>query len=470
MSEQETAAPVRCRRALLLTVGTGTAEQLEATIITPFRKSFEEGEWDQIVLLPSKTSEANARLLQERFGQFPIEVRPLRLPGDEDNADAAFRHFDEVILRLLAKGFRAQDCTADITRGTKAMTAALALAAINHRLGHLRYIAASQRDERGMVVAGTERVDDVEPRIIAQRQDLNQAFAFLRAGNFRAAEQLLPADPPEGHLKKEIRFARWAAQFWGAWDRFDYKEAKRLASRPNLPDVPPASIEPYLPSEQQIAHLETLAGEAPPEAKDNPAYCRALAADLIANAERRFREGQNEEVLVRLYRVFELIGQYRLFEHGIDTGKPDVSDPRLRAWLESQGKPLPGREAEELRLPRLEAAKLLEFLEKSEPGRGGPDVGQRLVGLSWLGEWGPEMRNTSLLIHGFKARTRGRENELKKLLKQTRDFYQSEDGGNAQRLEACRFPFLEGAPAGNVPAEGRDNVVNVEPSRRASAE
>ena len=460
---------------LLLTVGTGTRGRTEETILEPFGMSLRAAGCQRNILLPSRQTLPQAEMVREANPEFAIEIRPLPRDGDENDADACFVHFDAVFESLLASGVPPEEIIADITRGTKAMSAALLMAAAIHRAGKVRYLVGGRQNESGSAVPGTESPRDIEPAFIRLRYSLQLAEQHLRAFSYRAVETLL--DPwlplgarPQTPVQRQIAAWLWAARFWGAWDRFDYKEAKRLASRSNLPAVAPASIELYLPSEQQIAHLETLAGEAPPEAKDNPAYCRALAADLIANAERRFREGQNEEVLVRLYRVFELIGQYRLFEHGIDTGKPDVSDPRLRAWLESQGKPLPGREAEELRLPRLEAAKLLEFLEKSEPGRGGPDVGQRLVGLSWLGEWGPEMRNTSLLIHGFKARTRGRENELKKLLKQTRDFYQSEDGGNAQRLEACRFPFLEGAPAGNVPAEGRDNVVNVEPSRRASAE
>ncbi len=453
MPDSPMAAPVRGGKALLLTVGTGTVEQIEETIITPFRKSFEAGEWSRILLLPSKTTEGNAQLLRERFPQFPIDVRALRQPGDEENTDAAFRHFDAVIVRLLADGFRPEDCTADITRGTKAMTAALALAAMSHRLGRLRYIAAQQRDERGMVVPGTERVDDVEPRLIAQRQDLNQAYAFLRAGNFRAAGQLLAGAPQNGYLKDEIRYALWAAEFWGAWDRFDYKTARRLADRNNLPRQAPAAILPWLPAAAQVDCLDVLSGETPPKAKDNALYCRTLAADLLANAARRLAEGQNEEVLVRLYRVFELLGQCRLFEHGIDSAAAPAGDGRVRAWLESEGRPLPGPEAEPLKLARLEAARLLAFLEQRAAPGGRPGIGPRLVDLGWLGDWGPEMRNTSVLIHGFRSRTRGRETELQELLRKTMEFFCEEDAGNRQRLEACRFAFLA-AQSDNPAAAG----------------
>ncbi len=449
MSMIQDSAGLSRKKAILLTVGTGTADEIEKTIIGPFRKSFEAGEWDRILLLPSKETEGNARLLQSRFGQFPIEVHALPKAGDEENTDSAFRYFDSVIAGLLAAGFRAEDCTADITRGTKAMTAALALAAMTHRLGKLRYIAA-RRDKSGMAVPGTERVDDAEPRVIARRRDLNLAHAFLRAANFRAAEQLLTEAEPKGHLREELRWTLWAAQFWGAWDRFDYKSARKYARRDGLPQNHPGSIEEFLPSQDQIQVLEILSGDEPPRARDNALSCRMLAADLLANAERRLQEGHNEEVLVRLYRVLELLGQCRLFEYGIDSANVPSGDPRVQQWLQAAGRPDPGPEP--LKLARLDAAKLLDFLERTEgPARGLPPIGSRLADLKWLGDFGPEMRNTSVLIHGFRARTRGRGNELRQLLQDIIAFFSSEDDGNPQRLNACRFAFLADGGAGNLP-------------------
>ncbi len=236
-------------KVLVLTVGEGTVEKLEETVVTPFRKSFEQGEWEQIVLLPSKKTEANARLLEERFPQFPLLVRALRKEKDEDNTDACFRHFDEVLERLLADGWRREDITADVTRGTKAMTAALAMTAMAHRVGCIRYITG-ERDERGMVKPGSEQIIDVPPQRALQRQDVNLAAGYLRAGNYRAVEALFPGAPArmyEGHLKEEIRWLAWAAKFWGAWDRFDYKEAARLARMDGMPREAPAAARGFLP-------------------------------------------------------------------------------------------------------------------------------------------------------------------------------------------------------------------------------
>lgn len=433
------------RKALVLTVGKGTVEELEETVVTPFRKSFEEGEWELIVLLPSKETEGNARLLMERFGRFPLRVRALREAKQEDNTDACFRHFDQVLAGLMEEGYEAQNITADVTRGTKAMTAALAMAAMAHRVGRIRYITG-ERNGRGTVKPGTEEVVDVAPEQALRRQSVNQAREFLRAGDYRAVEGLFPGAPRqiyEGFLREEIRWLGWAAQFWGAWDRFDYKEAAKLGRREGLPKEAPGMAEEFLPGENQLRVLGVLSGKTPPKAKDNAGYCRALAADLLANAERRLREGQNEEVLVRLYRVLELMGQMRLFAHGLDSGKVNPGDERVRAWLDGlkeQERPRPNQEGL-LALGREKAAELLYFLENRTGDDKGPKVAEKLRDLKWLGEWGPTMRNTSVLIHGFRTRSRGREEELKKLLGEIKNFFRGESEGNEALLEACRFCF-----------------------------
>lgn len=451
---------------MVLTVGEGTVDKLEETVVTPFRRSFEQGEWKLIVLLPSKKTEGNARLLEERFPEFPLRVRALRRGGDEDDTDACFRHFDTVLQRLKEEGYAPEQITADVTRGTKAMTAALAMTAMAHGAGRIRYITG-ERDERGTVKPGTERVMDVEPQRVLRRQNANRAADYLRGGNYRAVEALFRearGNEHENFLKEEVRWLVWAAEFWGAWDRFDYKEAARLGRRHGMPAEPPPMVREFLPSEKQLQMLKQLGGTAAPEADDNAGYCRALAADLLANAERRLLEGQNEEVLVRLYRVVELIGQLRLFVHGIDSGKVHPQDERVEAWmrgLPEREKPRVNRDGF-LELGREKAASLLDDLEKRAGDAKGAEISGRLVKLDWMGEWGPKMRNRSLLIHGFRARSRGREKELQKLLATIQEFYLKEADGNPALLEACQFSFLRIRRSPATQQKKKENAVKVE--------
>lgn len=438
-------------KALILTVGQGTLENLEGTLISPFQKSFEKGEWQRILLLPSKDTEANARLLVERFPQFPLDVRALPKPGEEDDTDACFRHFDEVIQGLLSEGFEAKDCTADVTRGTKAMTAGLAMAAMAHRLGCIRYISGKR--EGGIVTPGSEIPKDVQPAHALRRLEVHRAIDFLKAGNYRAVEGLFPRAPEKiysGHLGEEIRFLAWAAKFWGAWDRFDYIGAQRYLDerKNNLPANTPELARPFQPSQEQAKALWLLARKAAPKADNNAAYCRALAADLLANAERRLAEGQNEEVLVRLYRVLELVGQLRLFERGVDTDAINLNDPKVEQWVKQEGVTLQKNKSGRVSIARKRAAELLLFLEADFGDAKGIELAQKLKDLDWLGEWGPEMRNQSILIHGFRARSRGREKALGDLMKKIRTFFFEEQAGNEQLYACCRFGFLDPGTAG----------------------
>ncbi len=435
------------KKALLLTVGTGTVDNLEQTLIAPFRKSFEAGEWALVVLFPSKETEKNAFLLRERFPEYRIEVRALREPRLEDDADACFEHFDQEIRRLLESGFAPSGLTADFTRGTKGMSAALIMAAAAHGVENVRYLAGGKRDERGMVVPGAEIPKDISLHWVFQRRRVSLAVDYLKKGNFAAVETLFPGAPKivrGGYLREEIQWLGWAAQFWGAWDAFDYHQAAQLAQRHGMPAQPPHFIQPFLPGNTQTELLGVLASAPPPRATDNVRYCRALAADLLANAERRFHERKNEEVLVRIYRVLELMGQLRLFVHGIDTGNLQVNHPVVSRWMASLPEaPKPDREG---RIPigREKAAQLLVEVEKAQGGGRGRMIADKLADLSWLetGEFGPRFRNTSILLHGFKARTRGKEEALRRCYQGVRDLFASEHDGNAKLLEAAAFPFL----------------------------
>lgn len=430
------------RGVLLLTVGTGTAEELEATLVGPSRKSLKKGEWAKVILLPSKRTEENAARLRECFPEYAIEVSPLPKPGDEEDADACFVHFDSLIRRLLEEGCPPEAITADITRGTKPMSAGLMMAAAAHGVGRIRYITASRRDQRGMAVPGTETPKDIEIEKVFRRRNVSLALELLRHGDFAAIQRLFPGAPKlrrPGYLEQEISWLAWAAAFWGAWDRFDYQEAARLARCEGMPTEVPSLVGEWLPSGEQKELLNELAGPAPPRSHDNAGYCRALAADLIANAHRRLHEGRHEEVLVRLYRILELLGQLRLFTHGLDTNAVNPDDPRVAAWFATYRHL--GRSGGTVQLGRQDAAQLLEWLEKQRGDQAGLEFAQKLRNFDKSGELRPWMRNRSVLIHGFLAGTRGKQQqELSRLLDKVTDLYHEEHPHNSAWLRAARFP------------------------------
>jgi hypothetical protein len=166
-------------RSLLLTVGTGNIEDLEASLFVPLRISIERGEWERIVLLPSLVTADNADVLRERLAGLPIAIEPLPKPGVEDDADQCFEHFDRVIEGLLADGFAAEEIVVDFTRGTKAMSAALVLAAVRHGIPRLRYIASASRDARGLVIPGTEELRETSTARATARRIIDLARGLM---------------------------------------------------------------------------------------------------------------------------------------------------------------------------------------------------------------------------------------------------------------------------------------------------
>src|SRR3954470_20979233 len=92
-------------KVLILTVGTGNVEQLRETLLEPLTKSIRKGEWERVVLLPSQVTRDVALRLQDELRGTPVEVRPLPRAGAEDDADACFAHFDDVLGAVRAAGY-----------------------------------------------------------------------------------------------------------------------------------------------------------------------------------------------------------------------------------------------------------------------------------------------------------------------------------------------------------------------------
>ena len=331
------------RRALVLTVGTGNVEDAERTLLGPMLLSIRHGEWDRIVLLPSHETKESAQVLSSRLreeGSSQVMIEELPEKGQENDADACFGHFYKVLGRLMDEGFESSDIFADFTRGTKAMSAALVLASTGHNVQVLRYVHSEQRDERGMVIPGTEKVGEITTVLATGRRRLELAEDLMRRGDFGAVTDLLSgADErsaatlvPES-LQSEAVSLRAAAQIYAAWDRLDYKDAVEVMDRSDSKSAGRAGVFALTPEMGQW--LKGLARR--PEQADHKAmaaYLRMLSCDLLANAERRLRDRHFEDALLRAYRVLELIGQIRLFALGYDSAALSPDDEKIRSFQE----------------------------------------------------------------------------------------------------------------------------------------
>jgi len=396
------------RNALVLTVGTGDQEQLKQTLIDPIKKSINDGSWDTVVLLPSQETVPNAeRILSTMDDALHIICRPLDTSGLETNADECFGHFDYVLEELINQGFDKTDITLDFTRGTKAMSAALLMAGMSREIPNIRYISGKQRDRRGMVIPGAEVPEEINTQLVDNRRLLNQAERLMQRGSFEAVCILIQSNPSSestGYLhtmQSALQEINAAARVYRAWDRFDYKDAiKRLNDGQKLF----CDNTRFAPIPAMRRWLEALAvGINLDNTEKSAIYVQRLACDMLANAERRKRDGLYEDAYVRCYRVLELIGQYCLFEKGYDSGKLPENDEniiQLGDYLEKKrsaplGKFKSGKKSF-ARAGQFQVTRLLDILHDS---RGST---LRVLGdkrKSFL----TQNRNKSLLFHGFSA-------------------------------------------------------------------
>lgn len=432
-------------KTLLLTVGTGNVDDLVRTLIDPLKKSILQGEWAKVILLPSQLTAQNADRLREELAAVPIETCPLPRPKLEDDADGCFAHFDAVLAGLLAAGATADSITADFTRGTKAMSAALVLAAVRRGLPILRYVSGVERDQRGMVVAGTEIVTEIKTTVATARRRLDDAVMFFRQGNFSAVlglfrEGSTAAWPDE--LAAEAAVLETLASFLAAWDRLDYSAAAAIAEEPRFVAAIVANTSlpsRFVPTREVLEWVRSLAEVLPNRCEDKADPLRRVLVDLFANGERRLRDHQYEDALLRAYRAFELLGQVRLFALGFDSAALPPDHPKLiefqRKLEKKKSDPLTSDPKSGMwQAAKDQVARLVNFL--------GDDFGKRLIDEAKQGELKATARNNSVLIHGFEAKAGSHPEPLNALYERLRVLIESDLGdAHAESWPAnARFP------------------------------
>ncbi len=431
----------------MLTVGTGNVEDLERSLIAPVLKSVGQGEWDRVVLLPSQISRASADRLTERIGGVAVDARPLPERDQENDADACFGHFDAVLGGLMGQDIRPERIVVDFTRGTKAMSAALVLAAVRRNLPVLRYVYGERRDTRGLVVPGTERVGEIRTVLATARRRLDLAAGLMRHGDFGAAISILPdSDGPSGarwpsSLSDEAAALRGVARVYAAWDRLDYGGA--LGALGGLGAAHAGLPAEFRPDDDVRDWLKSLADE--PERSDMKAYAkwlRALVCDLLANAARRLRDRHFEDALLRAYRILELVGQFRLFDKGYDSGCIPPDDPvvaKFRGELGKGGSQDFGRDSKgNLTAPRELAARLLKRL--------GDPLAPELLRFDDRRAARTSRRNHSVLIHGFTAQAPAEEGPLRAVLEDLEKLLVRDDATATGRLALARRLDFGGTP------------------------
>lgn len=214
-----------------------------------------------------------------------------------DDMDGAFSAMRDAIGELRAR-FPDARLQADYTGGTKTMTAALVLAALECD-AELSLVTGSRGDllrvADGTQASASASVERVRlARAMQPYLDAWKRFAYAEA---RAGLGKLTA-PRDSALRSTRDRARDLSAAFAAWDRFDHLAAMKLLDL-YAPVAAPALAPWYGP-------LRMLAGEPLPKRTGR------LIWDLWLNALRRASDGRYDDAVARVYRLIEWTAQWLL--------------------------------------------------------------------------------------------------------------------------------------------------------------
>lgn len=210
----------------------------------------------------------------------------------------------------------------DITGGTKPMSAALALAAVE-QFHHFAYVGGAQRDKGGLgvVVSGTEQiVPTTNPwdELAVRELELARHF-YARHQVAAAAEILRRAAGKARRRQEELETLADLCQLLAQADDFQFRNLFREFKRRQLAlgVIFKNGRRPVFDQLQRLAeHWQQLEEESQQVASGGRPglVARRTLLELIANAERRAAQGRFDDAAARLYRAVELAAQNRLAE------------------------------------------------------------------------------------------------------------------------------------------------------------
>lgn len=406
-----------------MTLGTGTRGS-EESLLKALAKGIQKANPDETIVIASGDSEANARRLRElcQMEQKDLHVKTVE---KEDDLNECYRVADEAIQELLGRDYQPGEISADITSGTKTMTASLAIAAALRGVP-IRYISG-QRDG-GIVVPGTEKIMESGAFRARAALQIEIARSLLRELRFDGATRVLEG-VDDRHLSdngmREKRVLIELTVAFQKWDLFDHQGFLKAYGEAEKDRVPEELMVP----KETLARLEELAK------MDSNRPDATRLADLFNNASRRFREGKFDDAVARLYRCLEMAAQIQLRDkHGIDTA--DVKPERIPPGLQGQFPP------PDPRTKKIQVGLRHDYLFLKGLGdRWGAEVSDALE-THW-GRWMSlggliKTRNHSILAHGFQPVN---ERQCEELLEQTRNVIREAFPEFERDTEVLRFPL-----------------------------
>jgi CRISPR-associated protein (TIGR02710 family) len=221
------------------------------------------------------------------------------------------------------RGLRNEDIYFDLTGGTKPMSAALTLAAVE-QIPRYHYISG-EREKGGLstVLAGTERpVTGLNPWIQIAIRQRELATSLFSLGHVEAAGVLLDqAATTASEQTETLKAYAGLCRMLTKLDLFDFKSASAELGRwqPRLEIAFEHRGDSRLLGwlHEFRIHVQELDGERSRQ-RDFP----HSLLELLANARRRSKQARYDDAIARLYRAVELFAQNRLHQaFGASSGR-----------------------------------------------------------------------------------------------------------------------------------------------------
>lgn len=412
-------------KGMVITVGIG--REIEHAIVF----SIINANPNHIVFLVTEQSEGTLERIEQE-----AKEQDVRLPdyefvkvSNENDANAAYGAAVEAIRKLGEKGIKSGEITVDYTTGSKPMSAGALYAAITEGCASVVYVTG-ERDENGRVISGTEQVLAIMPNKLLARRFRSEAVRLFNAWQFAAAKQIIddflsqfPQDRvPE--LFPDLDGLRKLCNAYQAWDAFNHIAAKEAFEGVGKDIMQQWSSDGQI--ERNKGWINLLARKLQSGNLDER-LCPELLVDLWANALRRIEEKRFVDAVARLYRLAELIAQFRLWhEHGIDTSDVDMSKvpkckkEKLERYRDEKGK---------VKIPLQASYELLKNL--------GDEIGEMGAGEKLRNAL--SARNNSIAAHGLEPVTEKVANNLKEAIE---PILRKVVPNLESHLEKAQFPTL----------------------------
>jgi CRISPR-associated protein (TIGR02710 family) len=406
------------KKALLVSVGGSPA---------PVIHTINKQQPDYIIYFASEDSRSVIRqAIEPELESKPID-HEIITTRDVNNLVACVSELLKETPKILSLwGLTLTDLTGDYTGGTKTMSAAVVLALADPGCPY-SYVGGVSRDKKGLgvVINGQEKIVNVEnPWDVLAVNDLNKIALLFNKCRFKSAEEIAAknAERTQEH-NKFFKNLCSLIQGYSNWDNFKYKPAVKslnkaqgwfaTAAEVNNKAIYKAIAEAV---SQNVSHLERVNNDfhwldksqaklakKPPE-QDG----RAFVLDILANAVRRGEiEHKYDDAAARLYSTLEKMAKIRLkFNYGLDNSDVDlakVPDQGLKDELTVMKHSKTGK----IQAPLFKSYQILKSLND--------DLGLKYQKHADKLRNVIDVRNMSLLAHGYNAVKQETYQDLKKI-------------------------------------------------------